>query len=118
MPIMINTKLQPKIKKAKRITGETLAFRDVEIGDAEFIRSLRTDAIKSRYLSSTKNDLQEQISWIKSYAFDNSQAYFIIEFNNNPIGCVRLYDAKVKVFAGGHGFSRMVVQDRQQLNRH
>ena len=98
---MVNTELRPKIKKAKRVTGETLTFRNIECSDAEFILSLRTDENKSRYLSLTNNDLKEQFSWLETYAVDDSQAYFIIEFNNDPIGCVRLYDAKGDSFCWG-----------------
>jgi len=101
LSIMVNTELRPKIKKAKRVTGETLTFRNIECSDAEFILSLRTDENKSRYLSLTNNDLKEQFSWLETYAVDDSQAYFIIEFNNDPIGCVRLYDAKGDSFCWG-----------------
>jgi hypothetical protein len=96
----------PKIRKAALVRGETLVFRDACASDAEFILSLRTDENKSRFLSATKNDLDAQKAWLLQYGSAEDQAYFIIEFNDEPIGTVRLYDAQQESFCWGHGFSK------------
>jgi len=78
-----------------------LVFRDADVADAEFILSLRTDAEKSRYLSTTANDLDAQRAWLTHYANSDGQAYFIIESNGEPIGTVRLYGAQGDSFCWG-----------------
>ncbi|TXK65585.1 GNAT family N-acetyltransferase [Alkalisalibacterium limincola] len=91
----------PVIRKAARIVGDTLVFRDAKVSDAEFILSLRTDSEKSRFLSVTTKDLGAQRAWLQRYAASEGQAYFIIECENKPIGTVRLYDAQGKSFCWG-----------------
>lgn len=91
----------PKIRKAEVVRGETMVFRDACVLDAEFILSLRTNENKSRFLSATRNDLEAQKAWLFQYATANDQAYFIIEFNDEPIGTVRLYDAQQDSFCWG-----------------
>lgn len=92
----------PKIRKATKIQGRTLTFRDVNEDDAEFILTLRTDSQKSRYLSATDSDIKQQKAWLKNYADLNDQAYFIIEdLEGQLLGTVRLYDAQGKSFCWG-----------------
>lgn len=91
----------PTIRKAALVRGETLVFRDACEADAEFILSLRTDEKKSRYLNATANDIEAQRKWLAHYATADDQAYFIIEFNNEPVGTVRLYDAQQESFCWG-----------------
>lgn len=91
----------PVIRKAAKVVGDTLVFRDATVSDAEFILSLRTDSEKSRFLSATSNDLDAQRNWLARYADETGQAYFIIEYNGQPIGTVRLYDAKGNSFCWG-----------------
>lgn len=91
----------PSIRKAKKITGRTLVFRDASVDDAEFILSLRTDAKKSQHLSATKPDLDAQRAWLERYSISTDQAYFIIEFQGMPIGTVRIYDPKGESFCWG-----------------
>jgi RimJ/RimL family protein N-acetyltransferase len=81
--------------------GKTLSFRDASLDDAAFILSLRTDADKSRYLSSVSGELVEQQAWLKRYAEDDNQVYFIIEYQDAPIGTVRLYDPQGESFCWG-----------------
>jgi RimJ/RimL family protein N-acetyltransferase len=91
----------PSIRKADFVHGKSLVFHDATEAYADFILSLRTDSIKSRYLSVTSADLQSQKDWLKSYAFAAGQAYFIIYSNNKPVGTVRLYDAQGESFCWG-----------------
>lgn len=92
----------PQIRKAKRITGKNLVFRNASVDDAGFILSLRQDTKKSKFLSSTSAELQDQIAWLENYAKDNTQAYFIIEsIGGEKIGTVRLYDQQGDSFCWG-----------------
>lgn len=91
----------PKIRKAKRVTGRTLVFRDAVIDDAPFILGQRTDAKKARFLSMTPPDLDAQKKWLEAYAQDTDQAYFVIELKETPVGTVRLYDARRNSFCWG-----------------
>ena len=91
----------PLIQKAAYVRGDTLSFRDARVGDAEFILSLRTDAEKSKYLSATSGDVEAQRQWLDKYAAITGQAYFIVEYECQPIGTVRLYDARGESFSWG-----------------
>lgn len=90
-----------KLRKAVRIVGKTLAFRDATVRDAAFILSLRTDAEKSRYLSAVSGELADQQAWLERYAVADDQAYFIIEHQGELIGTVRLYDPQGDSFCWG-----------------
>lgn len=91
----------PAIRKATQVMGKTLIFRDAAVDDADFILSLRTDQKKSRYLSTTSSDNKQQRLWLERYSLADDQAYFIIVFNGEPIGTVRLYDAQKNSFCWG-----------------
>lgn len=91
----------PVILKAQRVQGNTLAFRNARVDDAEFILSLRTDIDKSRYLNATANDVAAQRAWLDNYASLAGQVYFIIEHEGADIGTVRLYDAQGESFCWG-----------------
>ena len=79
-----------RLRKAARVVGKTLSFRDASLDDAAFILSLRTDTEKSRYLSAVSGDLAAQQARLKRYAQTDQLAYFIIEYHDVPIGTVRL----------------------------
>lgn len=81
--------------------GKTLVFRNAGVDDAAFILSLRIDEKKSRYLSATSGDISAQEAWLESYASSQNQAYFIIEYQNEPVGTVRLYDSQQDSFCWG-----------------
>lgn len=91
----------PQIQKAAFVHGDTLTFRDASVDDAEFILSLRTDAGKSKYLSTTSGDVDAQRQWLEKYASAAGQAYFIIEYEGQSIGTVRLYDQRGDSFSWG-----------------
>lgn len=90
-----------RLRKAERVVGKTLTFRDASVEDAAFILSLRTDTEKSRYLSEVSDDLAAQEAWLERYALADDQAYFIIEYEDEPIGTVRLYDPQDESFCWG-----------------
>lgn len=91
----------PRLLKLGTVKGLTLVFRDARTSDAEFILSLRTDKEKSRYLSATSGDLEAQRTWLDSYAGGEGQVYFIIEYEDQPIGTIRLYDPQQNSFCWG-----------------
>lgn len=97
----MNSLTPPQIRKARRVVGKTLVFRDATVDDAEFILSLRTDEKKSRYLSKTRPDLDAQREWLETYQDGEGQAYFIIEYQGEAIGTVRIYDPQGDSFCWG-----------------
>jgi len=92
---------QIKLRKAILVVGKTLTFRNACVDDAAFILSLRTDTEKSRYLSSVTGEIADQQAWLKHYEQSVDQAYFIIQYQDEPIGTVRLYDPKGDSFCWG-----------------
>ena len=91
-----------KHKKVELIIGKHVDLREVELSDAEFILSLRTDELKSKFLHKTENDLQKQIEYLKNYKTLDNEYYFIIENKKgNPLGTVRLYNLKENQCTGG-----------------
>ncbi len=85
-----------------RIEGKYTNIREVEIGDAEFILSLRCDEKKSRFLHKTEYNIEAQQNYIKSKKGLSTEWYFIIEDKNNiPIGTYRIYDLKEDSFCIG-----------------
>jgi len=97
----MSTSIQPKLRKAARVLGKTLTFRDATVEDSAFILSLRTDSEKSRYLSAVSGELADQQTWLQRYALAEDQAYFIIQYQSEPIGTVRLYDPQGDSFCWG-----------------
>lgn len=90
------------IRKALKVRGKSLVFRNAGVEDAAFILSLRTDEERSRYLSHTSPDVRAQQEWLATYAVASDQAYFIIEsLDGTPLGTVRLYDPKADSFCWG-----------------
>lgn len=92
----------PVIRRAKKLLGKTLVFRDATVDDASFVLSLRLDELKSKYLSTTSSSLDDQVRWLENYALSTDTAYFIIEsLAGESLGSVRLYDAQGQSFCWG-----------------
>jgi RimJ/RimL family protein N-acetyltransferase len=92
----------PRLRKATRVVGHRLVFRDATPADAAFILRLRTDPAKNAHLSATAPSLEAQSAWLARYAQDDTQAYFVIENRDGrPVGTVRLYDARGASFCWG-----------------
>ncbi|WP_421209340.1 GNAT family N-acetyltransferase [Aeromonas enteropelogenes] len=80
-----------------KFKAKTISFRLIEVDDAEFILSLRTDDKLNRHLSQTSSSLEQQREWIRNYKEREKKGdeyYFIIyrNDNNETVGTVRLYD--------------------------
>lgn len=97
----MNAPSAPRLRKAAPVVGRTIHFRDARVADAGFILSGRTDIEKSRYLSSVSGDLADQQTWLQRYGEAIDQVYFIIEYQEDPIGTVRLYDPRGESFCWG-----------------
>jgi RimJ/RimL family protein N-acetyltransferase len=101
-PSHTSTRFSPRLIKARSIKGHHLVLRDAGVADARFIVDLRTDATKSKYISSTSPDVQQQVGWLERYQQDASQIYFIIEdAQQQPVGTVRIYDQRGSSFCWG-----------------
>lgn len=90
------------LKKEKFLYSKNLILRDADETDADFILRLRTDPIKSKFLSQTSASIEDQIAWMKSYKDRKDQAYFIIEDRaSNKLGCIRIYNPTETCFDWG-----------------
>ena len=90
------------LKKEKFLYSKNLILRDADETDAEFIFRLRTDPIKSKFLSQTSASIDDQIAWMKSYKNRTDQAYFIIEDRaSKKLGCIRIYNPTETSFDWG-----------------
>lgn len=101
--MMKGTVVSAAIRKAALIKGRCLRFRDAQVGDAEFIHGLRTDAVRAQFLSAVPPGVEHQIDWLRRYARDGSQAYFVIQAidADERLGTVRLYGARGRAFSWG-----------------
>jgi len=81
-----------------------LKARFVEVDDAEFIISLRTDKSLSKYIHSTDSNVYNQKEWIRNYKEREAKGleyYFIFYFEDNPIGLERIYNMTSESFTHG-----------------
>lgn len=93
----------PRIRKAARVEGRTLTLRNAAEPDAAFIHGLRTDPLRARHLSAVPPDVSAQLAWLRRYAQDDAQAYFIVasRADGERLGTVRLYGARGEAFSWG-----------------
>lgn len=59
---------------------------------------LRTEGGNARFVSPTAVDIEAQRAWLTNYSADDTQAYFIIQVDGQPVGTIRLYDAQGESF--------------------
>ena len=73
-----------------------IKLKTVEYEDAELIVDLRTDVNKSKFLSSTANDLELQKEWIRTYKEkekNGNEYYFVaIDERNEKFATYRIYN--------------------------
>lgn len=100
--MMNKKKCDPKIevKSCKNIILTTS-----NIGDAEFILSLRMNDNLNEFVSKVDGDLSKQEEWLVDYKKreqNREEFYFIIkDLDYNPLGTVRVYDFKSGSFCWG-----------------
>ena len=82
-----------------------LCFRTVDVNDAEFILSLRTNIHLARFLSATPSDIEQQKKWIEDYQKrekQNLEFYFVAQnINGEMYGLNRLYNFNDNSFEAG-----------------
>lgn len=81
-----------------------LDVRLVNVYDANFIYSLRSDKELTKYISQVNGTLEDQIDWIKKYKVREKQGkeyYFIFLFKGVPQGLARIYDIESDHFTQG-----------------
>lgn len=84
------------------VIGKSSYLREVELDDAEFIYSLRTDINKSKHLSITSGGVDDQLAYIERYKKSTTDYYFIIcQSDSRRIGTVRIYDVQGISFCWG-----------------
>lgn len=77
------------------LQGTYVNLREVELTDAAFILTLRTDERKSRFIHKTENNLEKQIEYLERYKQLDNEYYFIVERKDGQlIGTERLYDIR------------------------
>ena len=102
-PADLPTDNAPRLRKAATLRGQHLLLRNAASDDAAFIWQLRRNAARNAYMSATSAELADQQAWLARYAQDNAQAYFVITqlASGEPLGTVRLYDARGDSFSWG-----------------
>jgi hypothetical protein len=92
----------PTVNKCAKVRGKNLVLRNIEEDDAEFVLQLRLDPIKSKFLTGTSSNLQDQKNWIAAYNRKQGQAYFVICDNSERrLGCIRMYDPIERSYCWG-----------------
>lgn len=74
-----------------------LICRLVNVDDAEYILSLRTNPKLNKYIHTTECNLSLQKEWIRQYKERESlgiEYYFIFYYLCEPVGVCRIYDIK------------------------
>ena len=86
------------------LLGKHISLRLVELSDAAFIYSLRSDK-KAKFLTQTTGGIQAQEEWIAAYKKREAlgeEFYFIIEsLEGQSLGTIRIYDFKQDSFCWG-----------------
>jgi len=89
----------------KTINKLGIYLRLVELTDAEFILSLRTNPDLSRFLSYTPNDIEKQRNWIAQYKTKeekNEEFYYIAGISDKKLlGTSRIYNIDKESFEIG-----------------
>jgi RimJ/RimL family protein N-acetyltransferase len=102
----------------KRVLGERVRLRDVEVADSRFILDLR--ASRGEYLSTVDPEISKQVDWIESYKVRRKtglEYYFIIEDENlTPIGTVRIYN--IDKARSSFSFGSFIVASEKKANKY
>ena len=78
----------------KKLAGNFVAMRCVEVSDAPFIVKLRTNEELVTYIHKISNDIKAQEQWIKKQQQVDDDYYFIVtdKKTNDPIGLASIYN--------------------------
>jgi len=93
---------RPRVRRAGRVLGHSLALVDAGVPFAGFIFGLRSDPERARYLHPTSPSLADQVSWLQAYARREHEAYFVVQTRRGEaLGTVRLMEAHGHTFSWG-----------------
>ena len=73
-------------------------LRLVEVHDAEFICSLRSDTHLNKFLNTSVESVAKQVQWIEAYKkreLSGLEYYFVIGSSGKNYGVIRMYDFRV-----------------------
>ena len=88
-----------------KISGKNINLKTVSPNDAKFIYELRSNGLKTKYLSKINGTINNQRDWILEYKKREhlkQEFYFVIESKSSEqLGLVRLYDFKDDSFCWG-----------------
>lgn len=105
-----------RLRKAARVAGKTLAFRNAEVKDAAFILSLHTDAEEARHLSAVSGELAEQEAWLESYAGADDRPTSSSNTTTHRSASSGSTTHGARASAGARGFRRATAQAKQPWN--
>lgn len=83
---------------------KNIFLRPVCCDDASFVYEMRTNHVKSRYLSDVQGGVREQEKWIENYKKREAEGlefYFVIILSGKSVGLVRVYDLLPTSFCWG-----------------
>lgn len=89
---IIDGKSNQRIKRIimQIIQFSTMRFRSVEMSDAKLLFEWATDSSIRRYsLSQTSIEWADHVEWLKNKLGDENCFFFIVEYEDNPIGVLR-----------------------------
>jgi hypothetical protein len=93
------------LPSSKKIVGPHLRLRLVEVFDASYVHSLRTDPTYNTHLSAVRGGVAEQTKWIETYKIRElvgQELYYVIERHDGTrCGLVRLYNIRDDKFSWG-----------------
>ena len=88
-----------------RVEGPNLTLRFIQLEDAGYVHSLRTNPAYNLHLSEVRGTVDDQRSWIKAYKAREAEfreLYYVIERKDGTrCGVVRLYDIATEIFTWG-----------------
>lgn len=86
------------------VRGPRLHLRVARPDDAPYLHALRTDPALARHLSPTEGGVGAQAAWLRAYVERErrgEEAYYVVEHDARPIGCVRLTELDRDRFTWG-----------------
>lgn len=88
------TSWKPTLRHDLAIEGAGFRLRPVDLDDAAFILTLRTDPALSRHLHPVSGDIEDQHKWMQRYFDRADDFYFIVERADEaePVGTIALVD--------------------------
>lgn len=88
-----------------QIEAKDIYLKYIQLEDAKFLHSLRTDPALSRYLSVVDPKIATQIKWLEKYKErerNKKEYYFIIHLKTGEkMGAIRMYDFIADSFCWG-----------------